>query len=327
MKIPLGLEMAVITAAAIVGALLRYALGRRIPGRSLRAELACAGMRAAVLRSKRRGIPWMRSVQELAPVGSPFLERVDREPIDAGGVPAEWFRPAGRRPERTLVYFHGGGYVIGNVAGYADPLARLALGLDAQVLGVDYRLAPEHPVPAAQNDCLAATEWVLASGVDPGRLALGGDSAGGALTVATLCGLRDRGKPLPAAGLLFCPWTEPLAEGGSMESELGRDFGDREVLVGWAREALAGGDPADPRFTVANAKLEGLPALHIQVGGNELLRDQVQRFADAATAAGVEVDLRVYPGMFHIFQVQAAMVPEGEPALDEAVAFLAKRLA
>lgn len=314
------LRVAGIALASVGGAIARRGQRRAaLPQRSARADLACAALRGVVMASQRHGVHWLREVQDAAPQRSDFLNAVEREAVDAGGVPAVWFRPTGRTPERTLVYFHGGGYVIGSVDGYVDLLARAAIALDAQVLGVDYRLAPEHPLPAAQQDCLQATRWVRDQGVADERLLLGGDSAGGALAVATLCELRDAGEALPAAALLFCPWTDPFASGGSMNAEF--DFGTRDLLVGWIRTALAGGDAADPRYSVVNAKLEGLPPLHIQAGGAELLHDQVCAFAEAARASGVEVDLRVYPDMFHIFQVQAALVPEGAAALDHAFAF------
>jgi acetyl esterase/lipase len=211
--------------------------------------------------------------------------------------------------------------VIGSVPGYRDLLSRLALGADARVLGVDYRLAPEHPFPAQQEDCLAAVRAVLA-GTGPARLAIAGDSAGGALGVAILSALRDAGDPLPAAAALICPWTEPFAEGGSMEAHAAFDFGDRELLAGWARATIGAGDASDPRFSVANAKLEGLPPLLVQVGSVELLHDQVLRFALRARAAGVETTLEVLPEMFHDVHLQAALLPEGAAAVEAVAGFL-----
>jgi acetyl esterase/lipase len=189
------------------------------------------------------------------------------------------------------------------------------------VLGVDYRLAPEHPFPAQQEDCLAAVRAVLAH-ADPARLAIAGDSAGGALAVSVLCALRDAGDPLPAASALICPWTEPFAEGGSMAAHEAFDFGDRELLAGWARTAIGSGDPADPRFTVANAKLAGLPPLLVQVGSVELLLDQVLRFVERARAAGVETRLELLPEMFHDVHLQAALLPEGAEAALAVARFL-----
>ena len=297
--------------------------GPRRPGWTVRTELAQSLMRAVLLRSKRRGVPWLRAAQGALPVRVALASEVRFEPARLGGVPCEWCIPR-ERAERTLLYFHGGGYVIGSVAGYRDVLARLAVGAGARVLGVEYRLAPEHPFPAQQEDCLAATRAAIAEGAEPARLALAGDSAGGALAVATLCALRDAGERLPAAAVLLCPWTEPYAEGGSMVSHEPFDFGDRELLAGWAEDT--GAPPADPRFTVANAKLEGLPPLLVQVGSVEILFDQVRRFVEKAQAAGVAAELQVFPEMFHDFQIQASLLPEGAAALDDAARFLRLRV-
>ena len=323
MRALLLLEVGVIALRAAAATLLRRALrGPRRPAWHVRTELAQSVMRAVLMRSKRRGVVWLRAAQAALPANVPLASEVTFEPATLGGVPCEWCAPRGKSPARTIVYLHGGGYVIGSVAGYRDLLARLALGADARLLGVGYRLAPEHPFPAQQEDCLAATRAVLAAGADPQRLALAGDSAGGALAVATLCALRDAGEPLPAATALLCPWTEPFAEGGSMETNAAFDFGDRALLAGWARAAIGSGDPSDPRFTVANARLAGLPPLLVQVGSVELLHDQVLRFVERARAAGVETRLEVLPEMFHDVHLQAALLPEGAAAVEAVAKFL-----
>jgi acetyl esterase/lipase len=320
------LEVGALALGAAVATLVRRLVrGPRRPGWTLRTELAQSVMRAVLMRSKRRGVAWLRAAQAALPANLPLAGGVSFEPVTLGGVPCAWCAPRGRSPSRTLVYFHGGGYVIGSVEGYRDLLARLALGADARVLGVDYRLAPEHPFPAQQADCLAAARAVLASGVDPARLALAGDSAGGALTVATLTALRDAGEARVAAAALICPWTEPNASGGSLDAHAAFDFGDRELLAGWGRAALGAADPADPRFTVANAKLAGLPPLLVQVGSVELLYDQVLRFVERARAAGVETRLEVLPEAFHDVHLQAALLPEGAAAVEAVARFLRER--
>jgi acetyl esterase/lipase len=317
--------VAIALGAAVATLVRRLVRGPRRPGWTLRTELAQSVMRAVLMRSKRRGVAWLRAAQAALPANVPLAAEVSFEPVTLGGVPCAWCAPRGRSPSRTLVYLHGGGYVIGSVEGYRDLLARLALGADARVLGVDYRLAPEHPFPAQQADCLAAARAVLASGVDPARLAFAGDSAGGALTVATLTALRDAGDALPAAAALICPWTEPNASGGSMDAHAAFDFGDRALLAGWGRAALGGADPGDPRFTVANAKLAGLPPLLVQVGSAELLYDQVLRFVARARSAGVETRLEVLPEAFHVVHLQAALLPEGAAAVAAVARFLRER--
>jgi acetyl esterase/lipase len=283
-------------------------------------------MRAVLMRSKTRGVHWLRDAQARVPSRSAAAARARWTAVDAGGVPALWCEPPGPPPRRTIVYLHGGGYVIGSPTTHRDLIARLALGAGARVLGVDYRLAPEHRFPAAHDDCLAATRWTLAQ-APPESVAIAGDSAGGALALATLCALRDAGERLPAAAALICPWTDPLAAGGSMESNADADFGDRALLVGWIADYAPGDAVHDPRVTLTGVDLAGLPPLLVQAGGAEILRDQIGTFVARARAAGVEVRYDLATDLFHDWQLQAELLPEGARAVDDVVAFLAKRLA
>jgi acetyl esterase/lipase len=314
--------------ATIVSVPLRRAVrGPKRPGWDLRTELAATLMRRTMMSSKRLGLGWLRAVLAGAPVPSPLLDEVRLAPVDAGGVPARWCEPREGGASRTLVYLHGGGYVMGSPHTHREAMARLALGVGARVLGVDYRLSPEHRFPAAQDDCLAATRWLLGEGVDPAGLALAGDSAGGGLCLATLTGLRDAGDALPAAAFLISPWTAPLAKGGSMEANEPYDFGDRDLLVGWALDHAPGGAARDPRVSVLDAKLDGLPPLLVQVGSAELLLDQDLAFVERARAAGVEVELQVFDDLFHDFQLFASVLPEGAAAMETAARWLRGRLA
>lgn len=302
----------------------RLAHGPRRPGWSWRTELLAATTRAVLTQSKTRGPHWVRSALEAAPTSRGFARQIRMKDVDAGGVRARWFEPSGAAPERTVVYFHGGGFVLGSIETHADAMMRLAVLARARVLGVDYRLAPEHRFPAAHDDALAAARWVLARQA-PGSVALAGDSAGGNLTVATLCALRDAGEPLPAAAALICPWTDPLAAGGSMEANADADCADRELLVGWFEEYVPPGVPRDPRAFVCDATLAGLPPLLIQAGGAEVLLDQILAFAARARAAGVGVRLDVAADLFHDWQLQAHLLPEGARALEEIAHFLAEK--
>jgi acetyl esterase/lipase len=264
-------------------ALRRLARGPARPDWTWRIEMLASGMRAIMMRSKRRGVHWLRAALEAAPVPTPFRSRVRCEDVDAGGVRARWFVPqAVPASSRTIVYFHGGGFVIGSPTTHGELMARLAVASGTRVLGVDYRLAPEHRFPAAHDDAVAA--------------------------------------------VLFCPWVDLLASGGSMETNAYLDFGDRELLSGWAQDYVPGA-ARDPRVFPIDARLDRLPPLLIQVGGAELLHDQVVAFADRARAAGVDVTLEVEPAMFHDWQLQAALLPEGERSIESAAQFLTKRLA
>jgi acetyl esterase/lipase len=305
----------------------RWRRGPLRPGWSFSTELTQAVMRSLMMRSKAHDLRWLRENEARAPRVHRVLRHVSFEPVDAGGVPAVWCRPKGRpAPRRTLLYFHGGGYVIGSPEWHSELIAHLAIQAEAQVLAPDYRLAPEHRFPAPQEDAIAAYRWLLDSGVDPGRLAVGGDSAGGALTVATLLQARHAGDPLPAAVVLVCPWTEPLAAGGSMEENSLCDFGDRDLLMGWIRAHLDGADAAHPLVSPVNADLAGLPPTLVLWGGAEILRDQIRSFVERAEAAGVEVTALEWEHMFHDWVLVGRLVPDAAPAVARIADFLRRRV-
>jgi monoterpene epsilon-lactone hydrolase len=304
----------------------RWTKGPARPGWPWRVEIARTLMHELLMRSKVRGIPWLRAAQQGLPLRSEFLAEVDFIPVDAGGVRAEWCTPRSTEPDRTVVYLHGGGYVIGSVAGHRPMLARLAVQANARVLAVDYRLAPEHPFPAAQDDCFAAARFALTEGAEPARLALAGDSAGGALALTTLCALRDAGLPSPAAGVLISPWVDPFARGGSLDTNARYDALDRELLVRWADATVAGPQREDPRFALLGADLHGLPPLLIQLASAEILLDQGRAVAERARAAGIEVELEEFDDMFHVFQILADLLADGAAAMESIARFLRTKL-
>lgn len=325
------LELAGIAAATAARVeLRRLSIGPLRPAWSRRAEVYQALVRTMTDRSRARGVHWLRRMQEAGPVLLPgALSTVRFEPVLADGVPCQWALPpgtSGGATERAIVYFHGGGYVVGSLATHREVAARLAVGVGAPVLAVGYRLAPEHRFPAAHDDCLAAVRWLRDRGVPPAGTALAGDSAGGALSVATLLGLRDAGEPLPASAVLICPWVDPLADAGSMRTNERFDFGSRALLRDWLAAYASVELAADPRLTPLRADLTGLPPLLVQVGEAEMFLDQARAFADRARAAGVDARLETYPDMFHDWQVQVTMVPEGAAAVASIVRFLRARL-
>ncbi len=333
MKLEAALSLAPATAIALASGAsvpLRRALrGPQRPGWSIGTETTARVVRSTMLASRWLGLGWLRAVQESGLVRSHFLDEVELEDVDAAGVRARWCRPR-RRPapgaERSLVYLHGGAYVMGSPRSHAEAIARLAVGVGADVLGVDYRLSPEHPFPAAQNDCLTATRWVLDQADAPEHVALAGDSAGGALCIATLVGLRDAGAPLPAGAFVISPWVDPLAEGGSMLENADCDILTPELLAGWTALHASGPALQDPRLRLVDAKLDGLPPLLVQLAGDELLADQVRLFAERAREAGVEVEVEDCAGQVHDFQMLAARLAEGARAMEAAVRWLRERL-
>lgn len=249
------------------------------------------------------------------------------EKLTIGATPAEWVRVPGSDPAQVILYLHGGGYAMGSCNTHRGLAAYLAAAIGARALVIEYRLAPEYPFPAGLEDAAAAYRWLLKGGVDPKRIVIAGDSAGGGLTLATLLTLRDAGDPLPAAAVLFSPWTDLAATGESMTTRAAVDpMLSREsmsTITGWY---IGDRDPRAPLVSPLYGDFSGLPPLFIQVGDNEVLLDDAVRVAERARAAGVEVDLEVWDGMWHVFQNSADHVPEARQALEKIGALVRARL-
>jgi acetyl esterase/lipase len=247
--------------------------------------------------------------------------------VDAGGVPAIWADPAGGATDRVLLYVHGGGYVIGSAEVYKKLTGHLANACGFRVLSVDYRLAPEHPHPAPVTDSTTAYRWLLEQGIEPGHIAVSGDSAGGGLTLATVLKLRDDGDPLPAAAVPISPWTDMEGLGDSMKSNADVDLIVSEVVLkNMADRFLAGQDARDPLAAPLYADYTGICPLYFQVGGDETLLDDTTRTAEKARAAGVDVEVEVFPEMQHVFQMAAGNMPEADDAVAKIGAYLRPRL-
>lgn len=269
----------------------------------------------------------MRAGMAAAMAGFTPPADVRYEPVDAGGVPAEWTSAPSARQDRALVYLHGGGYCLGGVATHRGLTARLSRTARLPVLSVDYRLAPEHPHPAAVEDAVAAVRFAYASGLDPARVALGGDSAGGGLVLATLVALRDQDLALPAAGVCISPWTDLSASGESVRSRAHLDpLVDADDLSRLAAAYLGGRDARTPLASPLFADLRGLPPLLVHVGTAEILLDDATRLAENARDAGVEVELEVWDDMIHVWHAFADALPEGVQAIEGIAGFLEKRL-
>jgi acetyl esterase/lipase len=247
------------------------------------------------------------------------------EQVGAGGVSAEWISTPGVAEDRVVMYLHGGGYMIGSMRTHRSPLSYLSRVSDARVLGLNYRLAPEHPFPAAVEDSVAAYRWLLAEGVSPRRIAIGGDSCGGGLTIATLVALKYFGDPLPAAGISHSGWTDLAHTGDTFETKAEEDpLIDKEMLEGMAAAYLGDRSRTTPLASPYYADLQGLPPLLVQVGTAEVLLDDSLRLADRAKEAGVDVTLEVWDDMPHVWQAFASFLPEAREALDHCGQFVQK---
>jgi len=248
----------------------------------------------------------------------PVAADVKCEPVNAGGVKAEWVTAPGGDAGRAVLYLHGGGYVIGSINTHRDLAARISRAAKARVLLIDYRLAPEHPFPAAVEDSVASYRWMLAQGLKSSRIAVAGDSAGGGLTIATLVAIRDAKLAIPGAGACLSPWVDLEGVGDSMKSKASVDpMVQKDGLLEMAKHYLAGQNARSPLAAPLYADLAGLPPLLIQVGTAETLLDDSTRIAERARKAGMKVTLEPWENMIHVFQVFAPMLDEGQQAIEK----------
>jgi epsilon-lactone hydrolase len=245
-----------------------------------------------------------------------------------GGVPTAEITVDGVEPRHVVLYFHGGVYVMGDAFLAADLASQVGRRTHAKAISVDYRLAPEHPYPAAVDDALAAYEALLRNGTAPSDIAFAGESAGGGLVIATLVNARDHGLPLPAAAFVMSPYADLTLAGATMETRRDADpLLSREALQARIPDYTSGLDAALGLISPVFADLSGLPPLVIQAGTHEVLLDDAVRLAQQAVAADVEVTLDITPGVPHVFQAYHAILDEATAALDRAGQLLSAHLA
>jgi acetyl esterase/lipase len=239
-----------------------------------------------------------------------------------GGVAGEWVAARGAAPTPlTFLYLHGGGYLSGSPVTHRAITGHLASRCGARVFAADYRLAPEHPFPAALDDAVAAYRGLLAEGVAPGEVVIAGDSAGGGLTVATVLRLRDLALPLPRALVLFSPWTDLTLE--QLSSAAGEVMLNQPWLQDGARYYIAHGDARHPLVSPVFAALQGLPPTLVQVGTDELLLNDSRRLFRRLQDSGVVARLEEYPRRWHVFQLHAGLLADADRALDAVARFVA----
>ena len=245
-----------------------------------------------------------------------------------GGVPVAEITVDGIEPRHVVLYFHGGVYVMGDAALAADLASQVGRRSGAKVISVDYRLAPEHPYPAAVDDALAAYEALLEGGTAPSDIAFAGESAGGGLAIATLVNARDRGLALPAAAFVMSPYADLTLAGTTMETKRDADpLLSRENLQARVSDYTSGQDAALGLISPIFAGLSGLPPLIIQAGTHEVLLDDAVRLARQAATADVQVTLDITPGVPHVFQAYYPILDEAAAALDRAGQLLSAHLA
>ncbi len=251
------------------------------------------------------------------------------EDVDAGGVPCRWVTAPGARSDRVVMYFHGGGFQVGSLSSHLEMMANISAAAEARVLGVDYRLAPEHRYPAAHADTHAVYDWLMNHRIPSHQVALSGDSAGGGLALSLLLWLRRQGRPMPAAAWVMSAWTDLTASGTAYQSRAALDpIHQRGMILAMAANFLgAAADPADPMVSplfAAPEQLAALPPLLLQVGERETVVSDSQDFAARTVAAGGVAELQIWPGMIHVFQQFARELPEARAAIAQGGAFLSK---
>jgi monoterpene epsilon-lactone hydrolase len=247
--------------------------------------------------------------------------------ISAGSVPAEWLIPAAAPEDRALLYFHGGAFIYCSLATHRAMVARLASAGGTRALSVDYRLAPEHPFPAALEDCLAAYRWLLNSGISPRRIVVGGDSAGGNLALGLLLALRKAGDPLPAAAVCLSPVTDLAWTGESFRAKAEIDpvfpkRTSRSISANIESGYIGSEDPRNPLISPLYGDWRGMPPVLFHVGEDEVLLDDSARLADRVRGAGGQAEVVVWPRMWHVFQVFAPFLPEADQSIKQIGAFI-----
>jgi epsilon-lactone hydrolase len=282
----------------------------------------------SLLGSKPRPVGWSERRQRLDEVGSvwPVADDVTCEAVDCDGVPGEWSLAPGSDRSRVLLFFHGGGYCSGSILSHRRMVTEAGRAARMRTLAIGYRLAPEHPYPAAHEDAMAAWRFLRRQGIAAGNIVVGGDSAGGNLTIALIDRLRAAGEALPASAWLISPWTDLTMSGDTLDTKDAVDpLIHKAYLVELADAYAVSADRRDPLISPLFADLHGFPPVLIQVGSAETLLADATRFAAAAGAADVDVTLEIWPHMIHAWPLWNAKLEDGRRALASAGEFIRAR--
>ena len=272
-------------------------------------------------------VPTLRAAFDEFTAQVPVAADVRRTPVDVADVPGIEVTIQGNEAENVILYFHSGVYVIGTATATVPLVSDLVRRTGTQAITLDYRLAPEHPYPAAVEDARAAYEGVLAQGIAPGQIALAGESAGGGLVMALLLALRDTGTPLPSCGYLLSPYADLTLSGETLATKREVDpILTPDSLLARVPDYVGSADAADPYISPIFGDLRELPPLLIQVGSHEVLLSDALRLAERLAMADVAVTLDVTPGVPHVFQAYAGLLDEAGAALDRAADFLTAQL-
>lgn len=278
-------------------------------------------------RTRATEIPQMRRDYDARGLAFGLPSDVKVEPLSANGVKAEWTSTPGADASKVILFLHGGGYVIGSLDSHRHLVAECGRTAGVRTLAIDYRMAPEHPFPAAVEDTVAAYRFLLSSGVAAGKICIAGDSAGGGLVVGGILAIRDAGLPLPACAWCISPWVDMEARGESFTDRAATDPTVQAPTIRFMAETyLAGADPRSAHAAPHYGDLRGLPPMMIQVGACETLLDDSIQLARAAGIADVAVDLQIWPEMIHVWHTYHTELSAGKRAIAAGGAFVKSKL-
>lgn len=276
---------------------------------------------------KQRSITEMRQDLELMAHGTVHDQDIQVQKVTVAGIPGEWVVAPNAVENRVFLYLHGGGYCFGSCNTARELASRLSRVTATRVLVIEYRLAPEHPFPAAIEDSVSAYQWLISSEFSPGQIIIGGDSAGGGLALATLLTLRDAGHPLPVATVLLSPWTDMEGTGDSMETQMEFDpWLKPEEMRSMSALYIRDLEPRHPLVSPIYANLQGLPPMLVHVGRDEILLSDSSRLVERAHEAGVDVTFKIWEDMWHVFHSFASNVPEARKAIEEIGEYVVEKL-
>lgn len=247
----------------------------------------------------------------------PAQKEVQFHPFSIGKLSAAWIHAPSSTRDRVILFFHGGGFLAGSYHSHQDLIGRLASATSCDVLALDYRLAPEHPFPAALEDALLSYEYLLKEKFSPQNIFLAGTSAGGGLALSLLLKLKDLKKKLPRGAICICPWVDLALTGKTLKTNEGKDLIHAENIKAAASIYLAGHSPKDPLASPLYGNLEGFPPLLIQVGSREVFLDEIDLFAQKAKSCKVEVQLQLFDEMIHTWHLFSSKVIEGREAVEK----------
>lgn len=263
-----------------------------------------------------------QSIDRMSARGTNTIKGLSIQSTTLKGLNAEWLLPNGAPKAKAILYIHGGGFISGSCLTHRRHVAKFALGSGLNTLLFDYRLAPEHPFPAALEDCVTAYESLLEQGFSPSDIVLCGESAGASLTLATLLAIRDKKLALPSKAVAISPVTDLTCKAPSFTYNAPRDIAPQNSWTIWTQYYIGTNDPKLPHLSPLNGDLHGLPPLYLCVGSHEIHLDDTVNFAKKASSQGVTVTLKIYPGMIHAFPLLAPLFPEATHAMKEICTFI-----